>query len=399
MTEINLLDELLRHKNSDSIQDDLDSGISLEDQLKEFVHIRAAKHASDFGEDNTSFLWYPYLPIGDYTVMMADGGTGKTILCCGIAASVSAGKNLPGEEFAECGQNVLIVSAEDRGEVLRKRLELSGADLDKCFILDCTDSEGLNIDTGFDEFAATVRAYKPALLIIDPWHAFLGERVDISRVNAVRPILHRLANLAKSCECAVIAVSHVNKRAQGENANHAATGSTDFINAARSAFRVIFDENDEDCRICVHTKSNYAPYGKSVRYRICNGGVEWDGFSEITKQTLEAAARGRATPGEILKQSAEQEETNTALITALKKAANGFVPTRFTYDEFKRANGEFIFGGKQPKRALDCVKDALAETGYYLQTGIQVKRKNSKGNGFLIQRIDTTEKMQLVIGT
>ena len=43
---------------------------------------RKAKAASSFGEDNTSFLWFPYLPIGDYTVMMADGGTGKTVLCC-----------------------------------------------------------------------------------------------------------------------------------------------------------------------------------------------------------------------------------------------------------------------------------------------------------------------------
>ena len=40
---------------------------------------RTVKAAADFGEDNTSFLWYPYLPIGDYSVMMADGGTGKSV--------------------------------------------------------------------------------------------------------------------------------------------------------------------------------------------------------------------------------------------------------------------------------------------------------------------------------
>ena len=54
--------------------------------------VRKAKAASEFGEDNTKFLWYPYIPIGDYTVMMADGGTGKTILCCGIIASISSGE-------------------------------------------------------------------------------------------------------------------------------------------------------------------------------------------------------------------------------------------------------------------------------------------------------------------
>ena len=360
--------------------------------------MREAKRASEFGEDNTSFLWYPYLPRGDYTVMMADGGTGKTILCCGIAAAVSAGLKLPGEDEPCPPRSVLFISAEDKGEVLKKRLQLAGADLENCFILDCMDSEGMNIDTGFDEFAATVQAYNPALLIIDPWHGFLGERVDISRVNAVRPILHRLANLAKTCDCAVIAVSHVNKRAQGENANHAATGSTDFINAARSAFRVIFDDYDEDARICVHTKSNYAGYGRSIKYKVIDGGLTWAGFSEITKQTLEAAARGRATPGEILKRDNEQEETNTALIEAIENSANPFVPTKYTYEEFKSQHGEFIFGGKQPKRALECVRDRLSDDGFFLRTGIQVTKNKTKGNGFSIQKVDTYEPTQTQIG-
>mgnify|MGYP000143211821 CR=1 FL=1 len=81
-------------------------------------HVRKAKAASEFGEDNTKFLWYPYIPIGDYTVMMADGGTGKTILCCGIIASISSGRPLPGEVFSEEGRNALIISGEDSGEIL-----------------------------------------------------------------------------------------------------------------------------------------------------------------------------------------------------------------------------------------------------------------------------------------
>ena len=76
--------------------------------------------------------------------MMADGGTGKTILCCGIAAAVSTGKALPGDEFDGRGQNVLMISAEDSGEILRKRLARSGADLDRVMILDCSDSLGMS---------------------------------------------------------------------------------------------------------------------------------------------------------------------------------------------------------------------------------------------------------------
>lgn len=226
--------------------------------------VRMAKPAAAFGEDNTRFLWYPYLPIGDYSVMMADGGTGKTILCCGIAAAVSTGAPLPGEEFSGEGRPVLIISAEDSGEILRKRLALSGADLTHVFILDCSDSLGMDFSDLYEEFQNTIIAHVPALVIIDPWHAFLGAGVDINRVNALRPVFQKLSHLAKKCQCAMILVSHVNKRAQVDNANNAATGSSDFINASRSAFRVIFDDTDEDCRVMVHTKTNYACLGVTV---------------------------------------------------------------------------------------------------------------------------------------
>ena len=56
------------------------------------------KFASEFGEDTTTFLWKPYLPVGEYTVMMADGGTGKTMLACALAAYLSTGRPLPGQD-------------------------------------------------------------------------------------------------------------------------------------------------------------------------------------------------------------------------------------------------------------------------------------------------------------
>ncbi len=356
--------------------------------------MRKATPAIAFGEDNTRFLWYPYLPIGDYSVMMADGGTGKTILCCGIAAGVSTGNPLPGEEFQGEGQNVLIISAEDSGEVLKKRLTRSGADLNKVFILDCSDSLGMDFSEHYEEFQNTIIAHVPSLVIIDPWHAFLGAGVDINRVNALRPVFQKLSHLAKKCQCAMILVSHVNKRAQGDNANNAATGSSDFINASRSAFRVIFDDSDEDCRVMVHTKTNYAPYGRSVRYRIDDGGVVWDGFSEITKQTLETAARRRSTPWEIMQVDKEHNAINNALIEALEASANQFVATRYTYDEFKGIHGDLIFGGSQPKRALDAVKDRLADDGYFLKVG-SVKKNGQSCKGFTIQRIYDIEAEQV----
>ena len=267
---------------------------------------RIAKAAADYGVDNTCFLWRPYFPLGDYTVMMAEGGTGKTMLCCKIAAAVSTGTTLPGAT-EQPSRNVLLVSAEDSGEVLRKRLSASGADLQRVYILDRETSAGLNLAEGYDEVLATVQSYNPVLVIVDPWHAYLGPLVNINKANALRPILQQVANLAKKCNCAIILVSHINKTSQGENANNAATGSVDFINAARSAVRIVFDDEDRSERIMVHTKSNYAEYGPSIKYYITeDGGVEWDGFSDVTRQTLETASRRRSTPAEILQRERQQ---------------------------------------------------------------------------------------------
>lgn len=358
----------------------------------------SAKRATEFGDDKTEFAWFPYLPIGDYTVLMADGGTGKTILCCGIIAALSKGEILPGEVIEHLPSNTLFISAEDRGELLKKRLKASGADLNKVYIVDCMDSEGLDFTNGYEEFAELIRRYEPKLVIMDPWHAFLGASVDINRVNAVRPVFQSLANIAKSCNCAMILVSHINKRAQGENANNAATGSTDFVNAARSAIRVVFsDEDGEDnVRILIHTKSNYAAAGKSIKYRINeNGGLEWAGFSDITRKTLEKAARRKQTPGEFMRNRKAEEDNSEQLFKAIcERAIEGDI-VRMSYDELKELYGENIFGNMQPKRALDSIRERLQdEANITLNAGRKIKSNGVSKNGFAFYKEQDTGQIE-----
>lgn len=347
--------------------------------------------AAEFGEEETRFLWRPFLPIGDYTVLMAPGGAGKTFFLCAVAAAVSRGLALPGDVRPPEGPGtVLLISAEDRGELLKKRLRASGADLDRILLLDCTDSAGLNITDGWEQFAALVNAHRPRLLALDPWHGFLGADIDINRVNVVRPVFQRLANLAKDCACALLLISHVNKRAQGENINHAATGSADFINAARSALFLIGDPEDKDARIAVHTKSNYARIGRSPCFRITQeGGTVWDGFSDIDRDMLEAAARRRRSVGELLNAREEDERENQALLDALLDAANPFAVQRYSYTAFRAQYGETIFGTRQPKRALEAVADALYARGFALRAGVHVKEGGASVVGFTLAALET----------
>ena len=149
--------------------------------------------------------------------------------------------------------------------------------------------------------------------------------------------------------------------------------------------QLIFDDENRDERIMVHTKSNYAGYGRSVKFLIDDGGLEWSGFSDITRQTLESAARRRCTPAEAMQKVHDEEEINTRLIDAIK-ASTKSGSNRFTYEEFKAEYGEWIFGGLQPKRALDAVAGRLDEEGYHVRTGIRLNNENgTKSRGFHIQ--------------
>lgn len=353
---------------------------------------RTAKRASDFGEEPKEFLWYPFLPVGEFAVLMAPGGTGKGILCCGITAAVTRGDQLPGDDRPRKPGTVLIISAEDDGADFKTRLRSSGADLDRCLILDRSDSVGMSISDRYEEFALTVKRYSPDLVVLDPWHGFLGADVDISRVNAIRPILQKLSLLAKDQNTAIIAVSHVNKKAQPDNVNNAATGSADFVNAARSVLTLIFDDEDPSfrSRIVVHTKANFAAYGQSVRFRIDDGGgCQWDGFSEITKQTLEAAARNRKSVGEQIAQAHQKDENQQRLIAALMEVAHGtaLCGKRLSYADLKLKYGEDIFGSMQPKRALDAVVPAMKSRGITVETGKQMRINGKLANGFFIREI------------
>lgn len=369
--------------------DEIDRGLTADSGNDEPVVPYTVTPAADFGEDHTEFVWHPYIPIGDYTVTMSPGGTGKTFFCCGMAAAISRGEALPGDLKPRRPRNVLIISAEDTGEQLKARLQACGADLSRVFILDRMASEGLDFTNGFETFRATVRSCDPVLVIIDPWHGFTGADVDINKVNATRPIFQRLANMAKELHCGLMLISHVNKKTQGENINNAATGSTDFINAARSALYIIFDEDDEDGRIMVHTKSNYARYGRSVRFRIEGGGIRWSGFSEIDRQTMEEAARARKTPAEVMKVKAFRDTTKELLLRALDDAANPFADVKFSYDSFKEQYGSDVFGAFQPKRILDDVNANMVARGYEIVTGKQIREAGgTKKNGFVIHPVN-----------
>ena len=346
-----------------------------------------ARNAAEYtGNLEIQYLYEPYFPYDQYTDVFGKSGTGKTFFVALVCAATTTGR-FP-TETKEPG-TVLYISGEESFEEVADRISRAGGDLSRVNIIDRCNSVGLNFDTSFDTFAEIVKKYTPNLLVCDPWQCFCGERIDLNRQNQTRPLLQKVSLLAKETHCAIVFIAHMNKSQFLADANDGLSGSGEIINAARSAIRIIEDETDQDCRIAVHTKATHAKRGQSLKYRFLGNRIVWDGFSEITKETLEQASRNRKTPLEALQNSYDQDSSTRKLITALMEESQGteICGKRLTYDDFKLKYGDSIFNGQQPKRAIDSVISSLAEREITVKTGIQVRRNNKNFNGFFIQRV------------
>lgn len=231
-------------------------------------HIKSPlKAMSDIEAIELKWLWYPYIPFGQTTLLYGPGGIGKSHITCQIAAAISTGEPLPGQTGRRPPAKVLILSAEDdAGAILRPRLERAGADLTKIFVPEdpfVLDEQGIrDLIADMSECAAT-------FVIIDPIVYYMGGRIDMHKMNEVRSLMGALQTAAQMSGCAIVVVHHSRKDSEGEDAAKAA-GSVDFINAVRSAlFATKTPGGDTVLR---HPKHNYSPEGLSWLYYMDEDG-------------------------------------------------------------------------------------------------------------------------------
>ena len=60
------------------------------------------------------------------------------------------------------------------------------------------------------------------------------------------------------------------------------------------------------------------------------------------------------------------------------------LPLRLSYAEMTERFGEGIFGGRQPKRALEAVREELEQAGVRVETGVRIKRDGQGARGLTI---------------
>ncbi len=223
------------------------------------------------------WLWEGKIAKGKVTMIAGDPGLGKSQTTIFLAGVVSNGGEFPGGHKCDKG-SVLFFSAEDDPEdTINPRLEAVGADRSKISIFSSVNRNGkdkfFDLSKDIDLLENTLQEGKDvSLIIVDPITAFLGD--TDSHVNAeVRALLSLLSKIASKYSVAIVVVTHLNKSSGGSPLNKI-TGSLAFVAAARGAFMVIKDENDESRRLFLTVKNNIANDMGGFAFRV--EGVELD---------------------------------------------------------------------------------------------------------------------------
>jgi hypothetical protein len=142
------------------------------------------------------------------------------------------------------------------------------------------------------------------LVVIDPITAYLAG-TDTHKTGDVRAVLAPLAELAAGSRVAIVAITHLNK-AGGGDAMGRFTGSIAFVAAARAAYLVQKDPEDDQRRLFLPAKNNLGGDGLGLAFRIVEKEVsstirapalDWEP-EHVNMTADEAMAAARANEGD-----------------------------------------------------------------------------------------------------
>lgn len=283
------------------------------------------------------WLWQSFIQRGTINLITAAPGVGKSTVTCEIAAALSTGKPLPGEDPAHAAERgivkTLMLNAEDDPEdTISWRLRNQGADRSK--IWRATHVEPIGEKAAKDIFDLC-RSEGIGLITLDPVQAWIGADTDMYRPNHVRAWGNIFKNLCAATGATVLWVRHRRKGdADDHNSLNSGLGSIDFSGIVRcelSITEVKAKGADRACKI-QRIKGNIGKRPEPLYYEIkdtsepdnVHGQLIWaHDVKEYPKEP-----RGKAV-----------SKGNNAQNAIIQYLINGPKPSNYVIDYVERLTG------------------------------------------------------------
>lgn len=267
------------------------------------------------------WLWPGRIPMRMVTMFDGDPDQGKSTLTLDIAARVTRGWGYPDGTVGDASGDVVIMSAEDDpSQTIEPRLMAAGANLGRIHIVSgLRDIDGSLMPPAVPSDLAVlqdlIRNVGAALVIVDPFIAFLDSTIDSYKDAQVRRAMSALKLLAEEEDTAVVLVRHLKKDSGGGKAIYGGGGSIGFIAHARAAMLAGSHPDDRNLRVLTQSKLNVGVKGPSLTYSLVpwetNGAwarVEWGASVEVTADELLSTK---------VKESPKRESAEDWLLTVL----------------------------------------------------------------------------------
>lgn len=236
---------------------------------------------ADVPYERPDWLWPCRLARGALTLLIGDGGLGKSRVTHDLAARLSTGDAWPDQGNAPHGC-VVVLSAEDSPSyTVRPSVEAAGGDVKRVAVLEAVaDGDGaarvFRLDRDLPALESLVEQTEAVLVVVDPLSAYFGTALDSYRDSDVRSVLAQLVALADRRRIAVLGVMHIGK-ASDRHARHRVLGSVAFVNAARLVFAVGADADDPARRLVAPVKANICREAPTLAFRL----VDVDGTARV----------------------------------------------------------------------------------------------------------------------
>jgi len=328
--------EVLRPaRDCKDISDHLAAGHSLDDLLPlEPPPTLTGVMASDVQITKMDWAWHPYFPLGTLCFIDGDPGDGKSVLTIDLVSRWSAGMAMPDGQpspFGEPVAAIMIAAEDDVAATVVPRIKAHGGRCDRIKLITAgrTEADVFNISSDLDALEAEIVAIGARIVVIDPLPAFLSGTTDANSDASVRRALGPLAAMARRLGVLVLLVRHLNKGSG--KALYRGGGSIGFIGAARAAYLVSRNPDDESQRVLAMLKNNLAPNVPTLTYRLVTdttyevARVEWSGALSANAQELldgpDRENEGRADVRDFLRHVCSSEPLKWADIVQAGKDA------------------------------------------------------------------------------